>query len=93
MPDELAWDDGVDIGQMGPICVNAAEFGAGEQVGRTAVVFGAGPIGLITAQAVRISGASPVVVVDRLASRLEIAAGLGLDVLEAIRRRPMSPRG
>jgi threonine dehydrogenase-like Zn-dependent dehydrogenase len=83
MPDELDWNDGVDIGQMGPICINAAEFGAGEQVGHAAVVFGAGPIGLITAQAARISGASPVVVVDRLASRLEIAAGIGLDVLEA----------
>ena len=83
MPDGLAWADGVDIGQMGPICINAAEFGAGEQVGHAAVVFGAGPIGLITAQAARISGASPVVVVDRLATRLEIAAGLGLDVLEA----------
>lgn len=83
MPDQLDWADGVDIGQMGPICINAAEFGAGEQVRHAAVVFGAGPIGLITAQAVRISGASSVVVVDRLVSRLEIAAGLGLDVLEA----------
>ena len=83
LPDELEWTDGVDIGQMGPICINAIEFGAGEQVGHAAVVFGAGPIGLITAQAARISGASPVVVVDRLASRLETAASLGLDVLEA----------
>ena len=83
MPDELDWTDGVDIGQMGPICINAAEYGAGEQVGHAAVVFGAGPIGLITAQAARISGASPVVVVDRLPFRLGIAAGIGLDVLEA----------
>lgn len=82
LPDALGWEDGVDIGQMGPICVNAAEFGAGEQVGHAAVVFGAGPIGLITAQAVRASGAATVVVVDRLPSRLEIAAGLGLEVLE-----------
>jgi threonine dehydrogenase-like Zn-dependent dehydrogenase len=83
LPDGLDWSDGVDIGQMGPICLNAAEFGAGAQVASPAVVFGAGPIGLITAQAVRISGASPVVVVDRLRSRLDIAAGLGLEVLEA----------
>ena len=82
LPDGLSWGDGVDIGQMGPICINAGEFGAGEQVGRPAVVFGAGPIGLITAQAVRISGAATVVVVDRLPSRLEVAASLGLDVLE-----------
>ena len=83
LPDGLSWSDGVDVGQMGPICINAAEFGAGEQVGRPAVVFGAGPIGLITAQAVRVGGAAAVVVVDRLPSRLEIAARLGLDGLEA----------
>ncbi len=96
MPDVLDWTDGVDIGQMGPICINAAEYGAGEQVGHPAVVFGAGPIGLITAQAARVSGASPVVVVDRLANRLEIATGLGLDVLDAsagtdVAARPQAP--
>lgn len=83
LPDDLGWDDGVDIGQMGPIGVNAVEFGAGEHMGRPACVFGAGPIGLITAQVVRATGAEPVVVVDRLPSRLRIANGLGLDVLEA----------
>jgi threonine dehydrogenase-like Zn-dependent dehydrogenase len=83
LPDPLGWGDGVDLGQMGPICVNAAAFGGGEQVGQPAVVFGAGPIGLITAQIVRASGASHVVVVDRLRSRLAIADSLGLDVLEA----------
>jgi NADPH:quinone reductase-like Zn-dependent oxidoreductase len=83
LPDELDWDDAVDIGQMGPICINAAAFGAGQQVARPAVVFGAGPIGLITAQAVRVSGAGPVVVVDRLPSRLSIASDLGFDALQA----------
>jgi NADPH:quinone reductase-like Zn-dependent oxidoreductase len=83
VPDELTWDDAVDIGQMGPICVNASEFGAGQQVGRPAVVFGAGPIGLLTAQVVRASGARPVVVVDRLPSRLSIAAELGLETVAA----------
>lgn len=90
VPDELDWADAVDIGQMGPICVNAAAFGAGEEAGRTAVVFGAGPIGLITAQAVRASGAARVVVVDRLAERLAIAADLGLETLEAAPERDVA---
>ena len=83
LPEGLGWDDGVDIAQMAPICINAAAFGEGEQVGRPAVVFGAGVIGLITAQVVRASGADPVVVVDRLASRMEIARSVGSETLEA----------
>lgn len=83
VPDGISWDDAVDIGQMGPICANAAAFGADAVAGHPAVVFGAGPIGLITAQMVRAAGASAVVVIDRLQPRLDIAQGLGLEVLEA----------
>lgn len=77
LPAEIGWDDGVDVGQMTPICLNAALFGEGAQRGHPAVVFGAGPIGLLTAQAVRASGAQTVYVVDRLANRLDIAESLG----------------
>jgi threonine dehydrogenase-like Zn-dependent dehydrogenase len=83
LPDELSWDDGVDVGQMGPICLNAVAFGEGEQVGHAAVVFGAGVIGLLTAQAARASGADPVHVVDRLPGRLEVAASLGMQTVDA----------
>jgi NADPH:quinone reductase-like Zn-dependent oxidoreductase len=83
LPAGLDWDDGVDIGQMGPICLNAAAFGEGRQVGRPAVIIGAGPIGLITAQLVRLSGASRVYVVDRLQGRLAIAERLGLMPIDA----------
>ena len=83
VPEGVSWDDAVDVGQMGPICANAAAFGAALVAGRTAVVFGAGPIGLITAQMVRAAGASAVVIVDRLRARLDIASQLGLEVLEA----------
>lgn len=83
LPDALSWDDGVDMGQMGPICVNAVAFAEGEHRGHPTVVFGAGPVGLLTAQIARADGAGPVYVVDRIASRLSIAASLGLDVIEA----------
>ena len=83
VPDGMSWDDAVDVGQMGPICVNAAAFAEGQEAGQPAVVIGAGPIGLMTAQIVRAGSARPVVVVDRRSFRLEIARGLGLDVLHA----------
>lgn len=82
LPAELSWDDGVDIGQMGPICVNAVAFGGGEHAGGPAVVLGAGPVGLITAQIAAAEGAQ-VLVVDRLPERLEVARDLGLETVEA----------
>ena len=82
MPHGLDWDDAVDIAQMGPICLNGALFGEGAQRGAPAVVYGAGPVGLITAQAVRAMGASIVHVVDRVRYRLDVASSLGLSPLD-----------
>lgn len=79
----LTWDDGVDIGQMGPICLNAVAFAEGLHVGRPAVVFGAGPVGLITAQVARATGAASVHVVDRNPARLANAAELGFEKVQA----------
>jgi NADPH:quinone reductase-like Zn-dependent oxidoreductase len=79
VPDTLSIDDAVDLGQMGPICVNAAAFGDGQDAERAAVVFGAGPVGLITAQVIRANGAGPVYVVDRNPERLALGALLGLE--------------
>ena len=82
LPDQLSWDDGVDLGQMGPICVNAVAFAEGEHKDQPVVVFGAGPVGLITAQLAAADGAR-VHVVDRVPERLEIARDLGLETLAA----------
>jgi len=83
LPDELTFDDGVDLAHMLPICVNAVSYAEGRHAGAPVVVFGCGPIGLIVAQVARATGASRVYVVDRLAPRLEIAASLGLIPVEA----------
>ena len=83
LPPGLTHDDGVDLAQMGPICVNAVAFGGHRKAGEPVVVFGAGPVGLITAQVARSGGASRVHVVDRLPARLEVAASLGLDTVDA----------
>lgn len=82
LPAKLSWDDGVDMAQMGPICLNAVAFGEREHGGSAAVVFGAGPVGLITAQIAAAEGAQ-VHVVDRIPARLEIARTLGLETIHA----------
>ena len=83
LADGLTFEDGVDVAQMGPICINAVASAEGEHIVSPAVVFGAGPVGLITAQVVRATGASHVYVVDRLANRLAIAESLGFEPLDA----------
>lgn len=83
LPDELSWDDAVDVAQMGPICVNAVAFAEREHHGAPVVVFGAGPVGLLTAQVARADGADRVYVVDRIPHRLQIAQSLGLEPLQA----------
>ncbi len=81
IPDGLSFDDAVDLGQMAPIGMNAIAYAGEELRGAPAVVFGAGPVGLIVAQLAAASGASAVHVVDRLGSRLEIARSHGLETL------------
>jgi 2-desacetyl-2-hydroxyethyl bacteriochlorophyllide A dehydrogenase len=49
----------------------------GPVAGDTAVVVGAGTMGLLLLQLLLHSGAGPVAVVDRVAARLEVARGLG----------------
>jgi 2-desacetyl-2-hydroxyethyl bacteriochlorophyllide A dehydrogenase len=81
IPDGLTFDDAVDLGQMAPIAMNAVAYAGDELRGTPSVVFGAGPVGLLVAQLGAASGASAVHVVDRIASRLEIAKSCGLETL------------
>ena len=83
IPDGLSFDDGVDLAQMAPIAMNAIAYAGDDLRGAPAVVFGAGPVGLIVAQLAAASGASEVHVVDRLASRLDIAKTRGLETVLA----------
>jgi threonine dehydrogenase-like Zn-dependent dehydrogenase len=85
IPDGLADDDAVDLAQMAPICLNAVAYAEGAHAGHPVVVLGAGPVGLITAQAVRATGGGPVFIVDRLGSRLAMAGDLGFEPVDASR--------
>ena len=56
------------------------------RLGDTAVVQGAGPIGLLTMQWVRAAGAGRVIVIEPSPLRQELAGSLGADVVVASRR-------
>jgi L-iditol 2-dehydrogenase len=59
------------------VALHALKRAGGSFVGETVVVFGAGPIGLMTAQWARIMGAARVVTFDLVAEKLAMARQLG----------------
>lgn len=80
VPEEVS-DRAAAVCEPTAISVSAIER-VGVEPGETAVVLGPGPIGLITAMAVRAMGADRVIVVGRSSSsrRLEVGRSLGLEV-------------
>ncbi len=58
------------------VALNAGKW-ADLRPGESAVVFGAGPIGLLTVAVARLSGAGRIYAVDRLPARLELARRMG----------------
>ena len=63
---------------------------AGVRIGDTVVVFAQGPIGLCAAVGAKLSGASMVIGVDRLADRLSVARQMGADhVVDSSRVDPV----
>ncbi|MDQ6664882.1 MAG: alcohol dehydrogenase catalytic domain-containing protein [Acidobacteriota bacterium] len=62
------------------VVLHSLGFLASERVD-TAAVFGAGPIGLLTAAALKLAGASRVWAIDPVAHRLEMAKAIGADAV------------
>ncbi len=58
---------------------NGAVASAGVRPGQSVVVVGAGKIGLLAAMAARVAGASPVISIDVVESRLQKASEVGVD--------------
>jgi threonine dehydrogenase-like Zn-dependent dehydrogenase len=56
-------------------------FGSGYKVGSSAIVLGAGPIGLMIIASLRYSGAGLIIAQDLFASRLDMAKRMGADLL------------
>jgi len=75
VPDSLTSADGAMLEPLG-VAIHAVNLGK-LQAGMTVGVFGCGPIGLLTVQLARLSGASNIVATDLLPHRVEAAKGLG----------------
>ena len=77
IPENLSWDDAA---QMEPACVAYHAVKRGEiREGDTALVVGAGPIGIFCMQSVKALGASRVYIADVDERRLALAESLGAD--------------
>jgi len=78
IPDGMSFDDAALIEPLS-CCLNGQEY-LNPQAGDRALVFGAGPIGLMHAGILKARGAEPVVVADVSAERLEYVRDFGLGV-------------
>jgi len=77
VPDHVSDEEAVFVE---PLCTgNGAVATAGVRPGQSAVVIGAGKIGLLAAMAARVAGAAPVISVDLVKSRLDKALEVGVD--------------
>jgi L-iditol 2-dehydrogenase len=75
IPDSLTSADGAMLEPLG-VAIHAVNLGK-LQAGMTVGVFGCGPIGLLTVQLARLSGARDIVATDLLPHRVEAAKSLG----------------
>ena len=77
LPAEMPW--------QAAVCLDPADFGLGAvrdghvRLGDAVAVFGLGAIGLMALQCARLAGAAPVIGIDPLANRREVALHLGAD--------------
>ena len=79
LPKNLSFREGTIVEPLA-VVLHSLEF-AQIRPGETALVFGAGPIGLLTIAAAKLCGASRVWAVDPVAHRREMARALGADAV------------
>jgi threonine dehydrogenase-like Zn-dependent dehydrogenase len=72
VPDDMHEEDVLFLSDIFPTGYQAAEMGDIQQ-GETVAIFGAGPVGLMTAKSAWLMGAGRVIVVDHLDYRLDFA--------------------
>lgn len=75
LPDSLDDEEGAMLEPLG-VALHAIDL-AHIRVGHSAVILGAGPIGLLTLQVARLAGAHPAYVIDPLPWRLKLAEACG----------------
>lgn len=78
LPETMSWKSAV--------CLDPADFALGAvrdgnvRIGDAVAVFSLGAIGLMAVQLLRLAGASPIIAVDPIALRREVALKLGADI-------------
>jgi len=87
LPEGVSLEDGAMVEPLA-VGIHACRR-AGIAPGQSAAVIGAGPIGLLAAQAASAYGAYPVVVTDVIAPRVELARKLGLAAVDATKQDPI----
>lgn len=102
LPDNVSDDLGTLAVQMMPIALMGALTAAdqwpggklsrleGSLKGQRAVIFGAGPIGLLEGEALRYAGVDHIAIVDGVESRLERAAALGMTPIDFTKSDPVT---
>jgi len=83
VPKEIPWDVAV-LTEPLAVCCRAVLLSR-PRLGDTAVVVGAGPIGLLCIPAVKAAGAQRVILVGSRANRLELSRALGADEVVDVR--------
>lgn len=78
IPDSISFEEG-SMFEPASVGLRGARM-MGDIKGKTVVVFGAGPIGLMTLQSAKILGAAKIISIDLSEKRLELAKKLGADV-------------
>jgi threonine dehydrogenase-like Zn-dependent dehydrogenase len=81
LPDAVTDDQAILISDIFPTAYFAAEL-AEVRPGDTVAVFGCGPVGLFAIASARLQGASRVLAVDTVPSRLEMAMAQGAEVID-----------
>ncbi|RZF26336.1 glutathione-dependent formaldehyde dehydrogenase [Paraburkholderia sp. UYCP14C] len=80
LPDEIDDDRAITLSDIFPTGYFGAQL-AGIRTGDTVAVFGAGPVGQFAIASAKLMGAGRVLVVDRVASRLDMARAQGAEVI------------
>ncbi|MFC2075883.1 NAD(P)-dependent alcohol dehydrogenase [candidate division KSB1 bacterium] len=78
LPDNLSDDSGALVETLS-VCLNAFNL-AKPRIGDTVAVIGAGPVGILCVGLARLAGAAQIIAVERLPSRLSVAARYGAEV-------------
>jgi threonine dehydrogenase-like Zn-dependent dehydrogenase len=84
-PESGCWKIPADMPWQSAVCLDPADFAMGAvrdghiRVGDAVAIFGLGAIGLMAIQLAKISGAFPIIALDPLQSRRDLAVRLGAD--------------